>query len=239
VYFVFFTVSRTKLPNYILPLYPAVALLLARFLERWRRGTISMSHRFTKICVVTLASVGLLTAIGMLVASGMIPTPLPKRYCLAGLRQWAILGLIPLIGAGLVGRSLTNGRSLAPLTVWSLTAIMFTAGIFALAMPALDTEKAAEPLARAVRSAQREPEVRIVAYRYFQPSLVFYCRRAVLETDDDSEVLSLLNYPVPVYVVTTAAEWQLLKSKTDGKCRVFASAHDLFRGEEVVAVTNR
>src|SRR5262249_55967598 len=32
VYFVFFSIVRTKLPNYILPLYPAVALLTARVL---------------------------------------------------------------------------------------------------------------------------------------------------------------------------------------------------------------
>src|SRR5262249_41297730 len=38
VYFLFFSASRTKLPNYVLPLYPAVALLTGRFLDQWRRG---------------------------------------------------------------------------------------------------------------------------------------------------------------------------------------------------------
>src|SRR5262249_45339485 len=38
VYLVFFSISQTKLPNYILPLYPAAALLTAHFLERWRCG---------------------------------------------------------------------------------------------------------------------------------------------------------------------------------------------------------
>src|SRR5262249_9037584 len=40
VYFLFFSLAGTKLPNYVLPLYPPVALLTARFLERWRRGAV-------------------------------------------------------------------------------------------------------------------------------------------------------------------------------------------------------
>ena len=38
VYFLFFSIARTKLPNYILPLYPAAAILLAHCLDRWRRA---------------------------------------------------------------------------------------------------------------------------------------------------------------------------------------------------------
>ena len=33
--------SETKLPNYILPVYPPMALLTARFLDRWRRGVVA------------------------------------------------------------------------------------------------------------------------------------------------------------------------------------------------------
>src|SRR5207245_11270297 len=40
VYFVFFSLAGTKLPNYILPVYPPLAILTARFLQRWRIGTI-------------------------------------------------------------------------------------------------------------------------------------------------------------------------------------------------------
>ncbi|MGL6094741.1 MAG: ArnT family glycosyltransferase, partial [Fimbriiglobus sp.] len=39
-YLVFFSAAATKLPNYIGPLYPAIALLTARFLVRWRDGTL-------------------------------------------------------------------------------------------------------------------------------------------------------------------------------------------------------
>ncbi len=37
VCFVFFALAGTKLPNYILPLYAPTALLIARFLQRWRQ----------------------------------------------------------------------------------------------------------------------------------------------------------------------------------------------------------
>src|SRR5262249_43598164 len=40
VTFIFFSLAATKLPNYILPLYPPAALLTARFLDCWRRGVV-------------------------------------------------------------------------------------------------------------------------------------------------------------------------------------------------------
>src|SRR5205807_1022969 len=36
LYLVFFSLAATKLPNYIAPLYPALALLTARYLIQWR-----------------------------------------------------------------------------------------------------------------------------------------------------------------------------------------------------------
>ena len=45
VYFVFFTLVRTKLPNYVLPLYPAAAVLVAWSLGCWWRGTDTRATR--------------------------------------------------------------------------------------------------------------------------------------------------------------------------------------------------
>src|SRR5207248_8222123 len=39
-YLVFFTFAGTKLTNYVLPLYATAALLVARFLDRWRTGAV-------------------------------------------------------------------------------------------------------------------------------------------------------------------------------------------------------
>ena len=36
VWFVFWSICKTKLPHYLLPAYPALALLTACFIDRWQ-----------------------------------------------------------------------------------------------------------------------------------------------------------------------------------------------------------
>src|SRR5262249_2860042 len=68
VYFAFFSLSKTKLPNYILPIYPAVALLTGRFLEQWRRGDVRPPDWMLHAAPVCLALIGL----GLILALPMI-----------------------------------------------------------------------------------------------------------------------------------------------------------------------
>src|SRR5207247_1540204 len=39
----FFSLAQTKLPNYILPVYPPIALLIAKYLDGWRRGATTIN----------------------------------------------------------------------------------------------------------------------------------------------------------------------------------------------------
>ncbi len=73
VFFVFFSFSGTKLPNYILPLYPAAALLTARFLDQWRRGEIRPPVWVIGLSLVCLALIGTAIVAGTMAASGILP----------------------------------------------------------------------------------------------------------------------------------------------------------------------
>ncbi|HZT81490.1 MAG TPA: glycosyltransferase family 39 protein, partial [Gemmataceae bacterium] len=72
VYFVFFSISRTKLPNYILPLFPPVALLTADLLDRWRRGEVRLPGWVTGLSLTCLALIGVGVGGGLLVAGGAV-----------------------------------------------------------------------------------------------------------------------------------------------------------------------
>ncbi|MFH1411960.1 MAG: glycosyltransferase family 39 protein [Candidatus Omnitrophota bacterium] len=65
--FLFFSVSRTKLVTYILPMFPAIALITGRFLERYMTGTGkgNISGRSMKISFSALTVFSLLGAIGL------------------------------------------------------------------------------------------------------------------------------------------------------------------------------
>ncbi|HEY3787601.1 MAG TPA: glycosyltransferase family 39 protein, partial [Urbifossiella sp.] len=58
-YLVFFSLVRTKLPNYVLPLYPALAILTARFLIRWRDGELVLPKWVMTASIAATALLGI------------------------------------------------------------------------------------------------------------------------------------------------------------------------------------
>src|SRR5439155_21233574 len=65
----FFSLAQTKLPNYILPVYPPVALLIAKYLDDWRRGTMAIGPAVWRISLGGLVFIGLVTVVGLLIAA--------------------------------------------------------------------------------------------------------------------------------------------------------------------------
>src|SRR5262249_5969564 len=54
-----FTIVRTKLPNYILPVYPAVALLTAGALDRWRQNRLVLPTALVAASLICLMLIGI------------------------------------------------------------------------------------------------------------------------------------------------------------------------------------
>src|SRR5207302_6149063 len=81
----FFSLAQTKLPNYVLPAYPALALLTGRFLDRWRRGDLPLPGWVMPLSLAALVLVGAVTAAGVLLAGGALPVPVKGFHPIAGL----------------------------------------------------------------------------------------------------------------------------------------------------------
>ncbi len=83
--FVFFSLSGSKLPSYILPLFPAAALLVGRQLSRGTRGLL-----------VAQASLAALLGIALALAAGLAPAvPAPYRpWLVAAMSALALLAAI-------------------------------------------------------------------------------------------------------------------------------------------------
>jgi 4-amino-4-deoxy-L-arabinose transferase-like glycosyltransferase len=239
VYFIFFSLAGTKLPNYILPLYAPVAILTARWFVRWREGTIVPPAWALYSSIAAFALVGIATSAALLVIGGAVSLPALHVRQLNGLAVWAVLGLLPVVGAAAAWWQLRRPRRRGILVSLTATSIVFIGGFFALGSLALDNHKAPRTLIQTAQAQQTDRDIRVGCYQYFQPSLVFYCRREVQRFQNERQVLEFLRCPLRVYLFLPATTWTNLQSKVSGPHHLVARHEDLYRHCEVVVVMNR
>lgn len=161
VYILFFTVSRTQLPNYVLPLFPAAAILMA---YGWYRADAELRERFTQ----WLAWTALLLSIAI-VAGGWIA--LEKQWPGEG---FYILSMAPM--ALLSGWWLLRSKRPGAPDLRMVLAIGMVVSIPLLggwSIKGIDHHKIAAQLADKATAAGFG-EQSLATFGYFQPSLLFY-----------------------------------------------------------------
>jgi 4-amino-4-deoxy-L-arabinose transferase-like glycosyltransferase len=237
-YLIFFTAAATKLPNYILPTYPAFALLTARLLSRWQRNELTLPMCLMPVCAGSLAVVGIATSAGLVIASGVIPLAALRGNAFPGLQYWAIIGMIPIVGAGLVWHFQRIDRVGLACNTLATCAIAYLGFILAFPVRTIDAHKAPRELVAMADLPRNADEIRIASYAYFQPSLVFYAQREVKPLAGENEAVAHLASPLPAYLITTERVWNELSARL-GNCKLLARHHDLYHNTEIVVVSNQ
>jgi 4-amino-4-deoxy-L-arabinose transferase-like glycosyltransferase len=238
VWLVFFTLVRTKLPNYILPVYPAIALLTASFLDDWRRGHILLPTWVMPTSLICLALIGAGVSVGLLVAGDAIPLQALSGRRLPGLQTGAWMGAVLAAGAGAAWWCARRERRGGLIGCVAVAGIVFLSALASWGAMAVDQLKAARPLAGALPSDQLLRDVRVGAFGYFQPSLVFYCRREIYCPEKPVHIVDFLNSPLPVYLFVTEDVWGQLRAFAPPGFRQVARHGDLYNGREIILVTN-
>jgi 4-amino-4-deoxy-L-arabinose transferase-like glycosyltransferase len=239
VYVVFFSCSGTKLPNYILPAYVPAALMLGHFLDRWRRRDIVMPNWVMTSCLVLLSLFGFGLALGTAVAGGAWPTRIMHQHYLPGLEWFGFLGLAPILGAIVAWAFSRRDHRTGALVTLAVSGIVLIGGLAARVPAAVDQYKAPRPLAQLLRKQHTDPDIRIGCLDYFEPSLVFYCRREVSQLATAADALRFLHTPLPAYLFVPASDFQQLAPKMPQDCHVLDRHFDLYRNCDVVLVSNR
>jgi 4-amino-4-deoxy-L-arabinose transferase-like glycosyltransferase len=194
VYLLVFSAAATKLPNYIFPLYPALALLTGRFFVRWQREQVQLARWVVPTALGLLAAVGAAVGIGLLVAE--------RWYLGLGLACW--LGLIPVVGAAAGWKAWKRGEA-AALRRWVAGAgIAFVAASAAVLPVTLDRHRAPKGLVEASGIADPQRDLRVGTHRWFAPSLVFYSGREVMNLPDAAAIRRFLETPTPAYLFLPA-----------------------------------
>ncbi|MCO6454039.1 MAG: glycosyltransferase family 39 protein [Pirellulaceae bacterium] len=169
VYLGLFSIARTKLPSYITPCYPGLALLAGAFVYHWSRGELLVRKRGLYVGLALLAASGL----GILIA-----VPLAARWYLPGERLLAAFGLIPLVGASVCLWLLARSRWQATTIGFAATALAMVTVLFGWCTARVDQHRGTERLLAAMRE---DPEAEIGALGCLEPSWVFYAGRSIRE----------------------------------------------------------
>jgi 4-amino-4-deoxy-L-arabinose transferase-like glycosyltransferase len=240
VYLVFFSLAATKLPNYIAPLYPALAILTARFLVRWRNAELTLPTWVVPLAIAGVALVGLATLAGLLVAGGAIPTNLKGLRIMPTLAPWAWLGAVPIVAAIAMTAALARGRR--ELLIASLVAgtIVYIGILAAFVTPEVDAYKAPKALVAESGAHDVEREVRVASYDYTQPSVTHYVGRKVDRLFEKESVARFLAMPLPVYLFVPAKTWdEQLAGRVTAPHRIAARKYDFLRNGDILVVTNQ
>jgi 4-amino-4-deoxy-L-arabinose transferase-like glycosyltransferase len=158
-----FSIARTKLPSYITPCYPAVALLMGNFVVAWMRDQRAVPPFWTRAAMVCLGIVGLGVLIGV---------PIAAAWFLPGEQWLALLGLIPLAMAGFGLFAMQRGQTVRAARSFALGAVLLTTGIFAWGAARVDSHRQFDALVEMVQSHSGTAEVGTMGVT--EPSWVYY-----------------------------------------------------------------
>lgn len=237
-YLVFFSAAATKLPNYMLPAYPAIAILSARFLMRWRAGEVSVPRWVMSVGVASVALTGLAFAVGLVIASGTIGLIPDTARTFPGAESVAVLGLVPLACAFVLWRALRANDRPRFVRAQAIGAVAFTALLAAFGSGPFDARKAAKELVRASGVSSPDRDIRLAHHDWFQPSIVFYAQREVGEVFGPEAVAEFLAVPTPGYLFVPASTWEKIEPQVKVPVRVAARHYDFYRNKEILVVTN-
>jgi 4-amino-4-deoxy-L-arabinose transferase-like glycosyltransferase len=237
-YLVFFSAAATKLPNYVLPLYPALAILTARFLTRWRAGELAVPRWLMPAGVAALAVAALAVGGGLLVFGDAVKLLPRGARVFPGVERWVVIGLVPLAAAAVMALAARAGDRARFVRAMAAGSVAFTALVAALPPLAVDPYKAPKELVRASGVGDPSRDLRLAHYEWFQPSVVFYARREVVEMKSPEAVAAFFATPTPAYLFVPARTWEALERHVPVPTRVVARHYDFYRNYEVVVVTN-
>ena len=236
-YLLCFSLVQTKLPNYVLPLYPALAILTARFLVRWREGELEVRRWAMPGSTFGMLLVGIVTVGGLLAAGGTLPIPAMRTY--PGLETWAALGIVPLIGAGFMVRYLRRGDRRGFVRAVAIATVLFVGLLAAFPASEMDAYKAPRELVLSSGVADSSRDVRVASYDWFQPSVVFYAKRHVEKLSSVEKAAEFLAVPTPGYLFVTEPTWNAwVANKVTTKHHRVARHFDFYRNCHVLVITN-
>ena len=239
-----FSCAGTKLPGYVWPAYPALAIATGLFLADWADGRVAfpwphLPERFAKLQTHTDRSpdhmIGLVMQVAwsILAATGLalvIGLPVAAHRLAPGCEWLGVLGLIPMAAAAIAWRSQSAGHRGRPLAVMAGAACLLVTLMASIAAESFSRAQGPRTLVAQLTEPARDCQW--ACLWNVPPSLVFYtgARIEKLETADDVAA-HLRQHPLARVVIDSRQETLVEESLPPGcgvLCRVPTLADHAF-----------
>ena len=198
VYLVAFSVARTKLPSYMTPAYPALALAAGCFVHHWVRARAAAPAKSVSDALVLMAGVGAAAIVALPIAVWVLGRGVP------GLRRevWVgLVGLIPLAAAVAALRRLRAPDVFGAARAFAVGAVALVVAVFAVAVVRVDRYQHSRGVMAAID--QRSDAPRIASFNRLEPSWVYYSGQTIKDYKSTADAAKFLASGPDAFIITS------------------------------------
>jgi len=226
IYIGFFSLASTKLPSYVLPAYPALALITARWVTEWVKSPLTSPAWMTKGAFLNLPIVGVLFLVGVPVA---VMRFLPGQWYLG----WA--GVIPLIGGTVAYRYWRVQLFERAATSFAVVSLVFTTTLFGVVAVQVSPNQSSSALMSRIYSESTSPA--IATYDYFEPSLAYYAGRPVQRLKTPEQAIEFLKQQPNAYLFIRDKHRSHFESALGQKMQVVTQRPRFLKAGEILVLS--
>jgi 4-amino-4-deoxy-L-arabinose transferase-like glycosyltransferase len=217
IYLVVFSLAATKLPNYILPAYPAFALMFACSLEAWYKNPKSIPRFWHRAVIGVLIFVGATLVVVFSMANlisfdgkSLLDRVEASDELKHGFGWIGLIGLPAMLGGIAILVLIKREKSRAALMVFCSVAFLTVTGLWNGLAPWLTQFQRPQQLMNRFRDeslsiGNQKTAIAVATYDFFRPSLVFYNRAPIRKCYSKEAVAAFFaSHPDGILVVDQA-----------------------------------
>jgi len=224
VYLAVFSLAGTKLPSYVTPTYPALALLTGAFVAQWITRPELVSRAWVYIALSVYAAVGIGMIVGLTV---VVRKFLPDETTLP------LLGLIPLLGGIVCLACWHRCQSRAAAVSFAISATAFSTALFGWALLQVDPYQEATQIKRII-SANATDTPSVVTYQVLRPSWVYYLRQELPQFATPEEAAAAIRTRDNTFLLVEQSRLEEVCSQVPSDIHILGRVPRFFRSGEIV-----
>jgi 4-amino-4-deoxy-L-arabinose transferase-like glycosyltransferase len=227
VWFVVFSLVSTRLPNYLLPMYPAVALILARYFHDWEQDEVDSGVYSFNLCCYAMGIVGILAVIGVYIAA----------FLLFDGEQWlSLICAIPIIGAFVAVKFLDRELRQRVMQTLIGMALLLAFVIVGIAPPSISKHQDTPKFFADMRRFSRGEDFEVGTYKYFQPTVLFYAGKKIPVLKTPRQVADFITRHPHAFVITRPSELNELRNELTGDANELSRHRNFLHRDELILI---